>query len=764
MSRLHALAARARGSPHYHFQTSPNATLKDPCAEAHDPDQRDLSRPEPGAVAVLKALFGKAPHAPRAWLESVQSIAAKAFPAGAEVPEADASAALYRCAPVTLSATAILGLAMAMAVDLFSASGQSSAWLIAFLLVTGTRLLHAMFWRQAAATPDPTVLVRQYQIGLAIGSVLWTALPWVAFAGLSFGARITVMVAAVAVAGAEARSMSAQPRSALFQAALLVLPGSLWLLDSNDAANAAVSLMTMALLGAVAASIRFGHAASQAASLEASENRRLVEVESEQRQQIKQLQREAAEGKGLMERAQLGLEQRIDERTAALEGRSLELAKQAVTDSLTRLPNRKGINDHLTELLAPMRELDHADELALLFLDLDDFKEVNDQFGHLAGDAVLCMVAERLRETLPRVGFAARWGGDEFIVVLPGMGRKIEPVRLIAEQLRAALCLPIRHEKGIVRIGCSIGIAVAPEHGRTPEALVISADHAVYAAKSDGNGRVRVFDIELAKKAGRQHLIAQGLPAALDLGQLEVVYQPIVSSIDGTATHVEALARWFHPKWGAVSPAEFIPIAEASGHIHTLGRWVLRQACLDAARWPGSHPPKVSVNVSALQITSGRLVAQVREALAAAKLPAQRLMIELTESLPMAGGQGVAQALSDLRSMGVTLAIDDFGTGYSSLSSLMKQPLSVVKVDRSFVQDIPGEGELLIKATVDVARCFGLEVVAEGVETPAQRTRLIALGVNYMQGYLFGRPMPHAEFIAWMCLRDSSEKPFALQA
>jgi diguanylate cyclase len=545
---------------------------------------------------------------------------------------------------------------------------------------------------------------------------------------------------------------------------LLVLPGSLWLIDSNDAANAAVALMMAVLLAAIAASIRAAHTAWQAASRAASENLRLSRIESEQHRQIDHLQKEAAEVRSLMERAQHGLEQRIDERTAALEGRSLELAKQAVTDSLTGLPNRKGINDHLTELLEPMRDLDHAGELALLFLDLDDFKEVNDQFGHMAGDAVLCIVAERLRETLPRIGFAARWGGDEFIVVLPGMGRKIEPVRLIAEQVRAALCLPIRHEKGIVRIGCSIGIAVAPEHGRTPEALVISADHAVYAAKSDGNGRVRVFDVDLAKKAGRQHQIAQGLPAALDLGQLEVVYQPIVSSVDGAATHVEALTRWFHPTWGAVSPAEFIPVAEAGGHIHTLGRWVLRQACLDAARWPGSHPPKVSVNVSALQITSGRLVAQVREALAAAKLPAHRLVIELTESLPMAGGEGVAQALSDLRSMGVTLAIDDFGTGYSSLSALMKQPLSLVKVDRSFVQDIPGEGELLIKATVDVARCFGLQVVAEGVETQAQRVRLTALGVDYMQGYLFGRPMPHAEFIAWMCLHDSSEEPFALQA
>ena len=319
-------------------------------------------------------------------------------------------------------------------------------------------------------------------------------------------------------------------------------------------------------------------------------------------------------------------------------------------------------------------------------------------------------------------------------------------------------------EERVVRIGCSIGVALAPLHGSTPEALIIAADQAVYSAKSEGSGRVRLFDIKLAEETGRQNKIAQALPAAVELGQLQVAYQPIVSAADGSATHVEALARWRHPQWGAVSPAEFIPVAEASGLIHTMGRWVLRQACLDAARWPGAQPPKVSVNVSAMQVTSGRLVAQVREALASAGLPPQRLVIELTESLPLGSRGRVEATLAELRAMGVTLAIDDFGTGYSSLSSLMRLPLSLVKVDRSFVQDVPGEGELLIKATVDVARCFGLEVVAEGVETRAQKARLIALGVSYLQGYLFGKPMPNAEFVAWLGLRDGSDNIVALRA
>jgi diguanylate cyclase (GGDEF)-like protein len=505
----------------------------------------------------------------------------------------------------------------------------------------------------------------------------------------------------------------------------------------------------------------------------AHDNRRLIRIEAKHRdllsteldgrRKAERLLAELTEAHAMMERAKQGLERGIEDRTSALEDRSRELARQAVTDSLTGLPNRKGINQHLSELLAEVVGPDPMTHLALLFLDLDHFKEVNDLMGHLAGDAVLCAVAERLRETIPRGAFAARWGGDEFVVVLPGL-RRAAQVTVVAEQLRAALSEPVRLQERVARIGCSIGIAMSPEHGTTPEALIIAADQAVYSAKAEGSGRVRMFDQALAEQTGRQHLIAQALPAAVELGQLQVVYQPIVSAVVGDATHVEALARWRHPQWGAVAPSEFIPVAEASGLIHIMGRWVLRQACRDAARWPGAQPPKVSVNVSAMQVTSGRLVAQVREALATSGLPPQRLVIELTESLPMGGREQVDSTLKDLRAMGARLAIDDFGTGYSSLSSLMRQPLSLVKIDRSFVQDVPGEGELLIKATVDVARCFGLEVVAEGVETQAQQARLIALGVDYLQGYLFGRPMATTEFSAWLALRDGSQNVIALRA
>ena len=599
---------------------------------------------------------------------------------------------------------------------------------------------------------------------------MWAALAWSGTDGVDPVLRLTLLLAAAAAAWVQALCLSAFPLAAIVQAGVCILSHCVCLMATGEGHNVAAGSIGLIVLALIAQSVRTRHLDLVAGWVAAKDKQRLADLEVVQRRHIEQLESKAAEAQAkasqaaaVKANAELELAESVQHRTAALESRSRELARQANTDTLTGLPNRKGINEHLAELLAPMAEFESKEHLALLFLDLDDFKEVNDQHGHLTGDSVLRLVADRLRESLPRSAFAARWGGDEFIVVLPGMGR-VEQIRQVAETIRSELRVPIRLDDGLVRVGCSIGIALAPYHGRTPEALIIAADHAVYAAKTESTDRVRVFDIALAKKAKRQHQIAQALPAAQELGQLEVAYQPIVAADSSVATHVEALARWTHPRWGAVSPGEFIPVAESSGQIHTMGRWMLRQACLDAARWPGTHPPKVSVNVSALQVNSGHLVAQVREALGAAKLPAHRLMIELTESLPMARSEGVSQTLSDLREMGVTLAIDDFGTGYSSLSSLMKQPLSLVKVDQSFVRDVPGEGEVLIRATIEVARCFGLKVVAEGVETAAQQERLAMLGVGYMQGYLFGRPMPNHEFMVWLALRDGSDQPFALRA
>ncbi len=717
--------------------------------------------------------------------EPVSRTDADVAPATLELPEAAAREALVlslperamrgalRAAPPALGALALAVLAVAFELGLFG-SADGRLWLGAALLVPGLRLAHALAARAKMPPPDPGRWVPQDLAGLALSSLLWVALPGLAFAAAEPAARAAAIAALLTAALAEALALRAMSRLAIAQAAVAIVPAVFWLMFAGERpawAPAAIGLGGLGVLASLCLTrdrhlhklMAAEHEVQRLSHLEAGHLERLATLELELARAGTALAAAQSAFTAQEARARAQTQNGVAERHADLEKRSLDLAREAVTDPLTMLPNRKGINEHLIELLAPMERPDHEGELALLFLDLDKFKDINDQHGHLAGDNVLKVVAERLRECLPRSAFAARWGGDEFIVVLPGLGR-VEQVRMVAEKICQELSVPIRLEAGTVRVGCSVGIALAPYHGRSPETLIIAADQAVYAAKVEKKDRVRVFDVVMAKRAQRQHQIAQALPGALERNQLTVFYQPIVNAADGSTSHVEALARWPHPVWGPVSPDEFIREAERNGQIHAMGRWVLRQACLDAARWPGANPPRVSVNVSAAQVSSGRLVSQVREALSAAKLPASRLVIELTESMEMAISETVSETLLELCAMGVQLALDDFGEGYSSLQSLRRQPVSLVKIDKSFVQEVPGSGEVLIKATVDVARHFGLLVVAEGVETTLQRDHLQSMGVDYMQGYLFGRPMPVEEFVAWLGLRDGSNEPFVLRA
>jgi diguanylate cyclase (GGDEF)-like protein len=508
----------------------------------------------------------------------------------------ESAATLYRHAPLGLSSSALMAVLMMLAIDLVSPGQASWTWLMACLLVLGLRLAHALHWRAAAAPPPAGALVYQYAAGVAVSALLWAVLPWVCYAGLDSTGRAIATLSVVGMVSAAVHSLGSVRGIALMHSGLLVLPSAAWLLFSGEGPEVVMGAMALMLFAVAVVGILSAHAALKTAMLTAHDNRRLLVAEVDNRLQVEHLVAELTGAQAVLEQAKQGLERNVEERTAALEDRSRELSQQAVTDLLTGLPNRKGINEHLIELLGTEKQPGLKPQLALLFLDLDHFKEVNDVMGHMAGDAVLRIAAERLRETMPRGAFAARWGGDEFVVVLPGI-RRAEQAQMVAEQLRAALSVPVQLEQRVARIGCSIGVALAPQHGTSPEALIIAADHAVYSAKSEGSGRVRLFDAALAELASRQHELAQALPAALELGQLQVAYQPIVSSLDGRATHVESLARWRHPVWGAVSPAEFIPVAEASGLIHTMGRWVLRQACLDAARWPGEDPPLSLIHI-----------------------------------------------------------------------------------------------------------------------------------------------------------------------
>ena len=426
-----------------------------------------------------------------------------------------------------------------------------------------------------------------------------------------------------------------------------------------------------------------------------------------------------------------------------------ELIHQASHDALTGLANRGALYDRLEAAAA-------AGGAAVLHLDLDDFKVVNDTYGHTAGDELLVQVAGRMRAVAGEDACPARIGGDEFAVVLPTMS---DPAAAgeVAERLLAALSEPFPLRGANARVTTSIGVAHSVP-GLTAADVVRCADIAMYAAKEAGKRRVAHFDPAQHERIARTRMLEEHLPHAVARGEIEVHYQPQVDLSTGHCLAIEALARWRHPRHGLVAPDEFIPVAERTGAIHEIGEHVLRTACAQTGAWSdldGMDALRLAVNVSARQLSGDELPGAVRAALADSGLEAERLTLELTES-ELLEGTLAAQQLVEIAGLGVQIAIDDFGTGYASLAYLRELPVHQVKIDRSFVAGPGGEAAGhadVARAVLVVGQSLGLETVAEGVEHAEQAAALESAGVELAQGFLFARPMPADEFPAWAASR-----------
>lgn len=436
-----------------------------------------------------------------------------------------------------------------------------------------------------------------------------------------------------------------------------------------------------------------------------------------------------------------------DRLTVALSARMREheLVHRAAHDSLTGLHNRYGLQTQLESLLARAAQGAH---LAVISIDLDHFKDVNDTLGHEAGDELLCAASHRLRSCVPAGAVVARPGGDEFVVLVPGADGAT--AASVAGLALAALGRPFALRGGENRVGASAGIALFPEHGSQREELLRCADIALFAAKGAGRNQHTLFTAELDRAARDRVQMQLELRQALVRGEFVLHFQPRVQPGDGRVLSAEALIRWQHPQRGLLYPGVFIEVAESCGLIDELGRWVLDAACAQAAAWrrDGLALQRVSVNISPRQLGSGELPALVVDVLERHRLPGSALELEVTESLLM-NDPGEARAqLADLRRRGVTVALDDFGTGYSSMALLRQLPIDVMKVDRSFVVGLGvDDGAMAVtRAIVTLARSLRLHLVAEGVETEAQAEVLRSLGCDELQGYLFSRPVPAAEF------------------
>jgi len=414
----------------------------------------------------------------------------------------------------------------------------------------------------------------------------------------------------------------------------------------------------------------------------------------------------------------------------------------AYYDALTGLPNRTLLQDRLTKALADGRRQRY--KIALLFLDLDRFKDINDSLGHSIGDLFLQEVAERLKRFAREQDTAARLGGDEFLIMLTHIG-DVSDAAVAAERLMDAMNAEFVIEGHSLNVSCSIGISIFPEHGADCEPLIKNADAAMYSAKADGRDNFRFFTEDMNAQAVERLTLESSLRSALAKEQLFLMYQPQMDIATGRIIGLEALLRWQHPELGLVPPDRFIRIAENSGLIVPIGEWVLRIACSQARKWQDEGIPAVSVavNVSAVQFRQEGFGEVIRKVLHETGLAPQYLELELTESLLLANADVTLSVLKELKSMGVTLAIDDFGTGYSSFSYLKKFPVSKLKIDRSFVRDVATNPDdaAITTAIISMAKGLNLKVIAEGVEDEAQMSFLRAHQCDEIQGYYFSKPL-----------------------
>jgi diguanylate cyclase (GGDEF)-like protein len=425
------------------------------------------------------------------------------------------------------------------------------------------------------------------------------------------------------------------------------------------------------------------------------------------------------------------------------------IAHMAHHDALTDLPNRVLFREQLDFAL---KTISRGEQLAVLYIDIDEFKSVNDSLGHPVGDELLKALAGRLRGCLRATDVVARLGGDEFAIILSALERSADTTDLVA-RIYQAIREPFECLGHLLTTDASIGIALAPQHGTDLDQLLRNADLAMYAAKADGRRTCRFFEPAMDARVKAQRTLELDLRQAIANGGFELHYQPLVRVADNRVTGCEALLRWRHPSRGMISPAKFIPVAEETGLINQLGEWVLATACTEAASWP--NDVKIAVNVSPIQFRGQAFALKVAAALAASGLPAHRLELEITEAVLIRDDEAALAMLHQLRALGVRIALDDFGTGYSSLSYLHRFPFDKIKIDRCFIKDVAeSDGSAsIVQAVVNIAAARHMTTTAEGVETQAQLDILRKLGCTEMQGYLFSPAKPAAEIVRLLLAR-----------
>jgi len=651
----------------------------------------------------------------------------------------DKAVAIYRQLPNVLIFTFVATSALALYFKDDANSLSLLLWWGAMQLVSLLRFASLLWWRRSMRLQQthPERMIRLFMLGSLMSGVIWACFSLGYFHSSSASQRLVIALMMSTIAAGSVTVLALAPWVNRLFVALLIGPLVILFATTGAADDLVIAGLGLALFIGLTGFARVaGDSALYLFIAARDKDSKIADVVTQRDELI---------------RAKDELEVRLAEQIETLEFEmalkeryAQELARVASSDTLTGLLNRSSFERELRHSVAAAR----AGNRSLVVFSIEVLRfDVIELQGAVASEQILLVLADRLNKALPPNSLIARWGGAEFVVAMTVQGRNWLHE---GNSLRSLLQQPIETGTGIIRVDAIIGIASFPGGGADTEQLLYQTSVAKHSLRQQGVGGVKKFDLALDVEIRQRQRLRHSLHAALESDDLRLVFQPIEPCNPSVSRKMEALLRWDEPELGAISPTLFIPIAEESGLIVPLGRWVLEEACRAAASWQDGAV--VSVNVSIHQILAGDLVADTQRALADSALPPGQLEIELTESVFSHDIDRVCAVLEQIRALGVVLAIDDFGTGYSSLAYLRRLPVDILKVDRSFIHDLDLDARKLLLAIIGMARGLGFRIVVEGVETEQQQNLLLAMGVDYLQGYLISRPLPASGVKGWLAV------------
>lgn len=579
-------------------------------------------------------------------------------------------------------------------------------WLIAINIVMLIRLVDAVVWHKnsQSSLSQAQLSIYRYVAGTYVTAALWSVYAIVVFTSAK-GIELTYSVISLSgVAAGGSILLSAHKKSALLYSTILLAPASIFLMLDIDKNHQFLGFLGFLFCGVMILTAKKS-ADFTAESIQLKNNN-------------------------------LSLVNHMEE---TIELRTQQIYELSNLDPLTKLFNRTAFLKKIDQLLINATDKKHS--LAVLFIDLDNFKHVNDSMGHEVGDRLLQQTATRLSDQCIDQQLFSRWGGNEFLIALPDVSE--QHALNIAENLIQEISIPYLIDNNKLKIGATIGISMFPEHAATANSLIQLADNAMYSQKYIQSNHAVMFSEQLHKKLERENKLKNGLNHAISKKQLSIHFQPIICTNTKKIHYCEALLRWTL-EGENISPVEFIPLAEQYGHIIKLGKWVLEEACLHASNWPEIQA--IAVNVSVIQLQDEQFISIIDNALKKSQLSPEKLHIEITESVFSGDKTVILKKVKALQNKGIKVSIDDFGTEYSSLSVIQELNVNIIKIDRSFVQQLDKNGYPIINAILHIASALDYKVVAEGIEELAQAEKLMEMGVDYLQGYLFAKPMPAEAF------------------